>query len=74
MTAVVEAESLTKRFGEVSAPVDSRAGVEPGFPWFVSLARGRVRLYLPKHIWRPPAHGDRADSGSMMTLRVMMMR
>ena len=22
---------------------------EPGFPWFVSLARGRVRLYLSEH-------------------------
>ena len=22
---------------------------EPGFPWFVSVARGRVRLYLSEH-------------------------
>lgn len=22
---------------------------EPGFPWFVSIARGRVRLYLSEH-------------------------
>jgi catechol 2,3-dioxygenase-like lactoylglutathione lyase family enzyme len=23
---------------------------EPGFPWFVSVARGNVRLYLSEHI------------------------
>lgn len=23
---------------------------EPGFPWFVSVARGRVRLYLSEHM------------------------
>lgn len=23
---------------------------EPGMPWFVSLARGRVRLYLSEHL------------------------
>jgi catechol 2,3-dioxygenase-like lactoylglutathione lyase family enzyme len=22
---------------------------EPGFPWFVSIARGRVRIYLSEH-------------------------
>ena len=22
---------------------------EPGFPWFVSVARGRIRLYLSEH-------------------------
>ena len=23
---------------------------EPGFPWFVSVARGRIRLYLSEHL------------------------
>ena len=23
---------------------------EPGFPWFVSMARGRARLYLSEHV------------------------
>ena len=27
---------------------------EPGFPWFVSVARGRVRLYLSEHLGDAP--------------------
>jgi catechol 2,3-dioxygenase-like lactoylglutathione lyase family enzyme len=27
---------------------------EPGFPWFVSVARGRVRLYLSEHTGDAP--------------------
>ena len=27
---------------------------EPGFPWFVSIARGRVRLYLSEHTGDAP--------------------
>jgi catechol 2,3-dioxygenase-like lactoylglutathione lyase family enzyme len=30
---------------------------EPGFPWFVSVARGRVRLYLSEHTGDAPPHG-----------------
>lgn len=29
---------------------------EPGFPWFVSIARGRVRLYLSEHTGDAPPH------------------
>ncbi len=27
---------------------------EPGFPWFVSIARGHVRLYLSEHLGDAP--------------------
>ena len=27
---------------------------EPGFPWFVSVARGRIRLYLSEHTGDAP--------------------
>ena len=27
---------------------------EPGFPWFVSIARGRLRLYLSEHLGDAP--------------------
>jgi catechol 2,3-dioxygenase-like lactoylglutathione lyase family enzyme len=30
---------------------------EPGLPWFVSVARGRVRLYLSEHTGDAPANG-----------------
>jgi catechol 2,3-dioxygenase-like lactoylglutathione lyase family enzyme len=30
---------------------------EPGFPWFVSVARGRARLYLSEHTGDAPSNG-----------------
>jgi catechol 2,3-dioxygenase-like lactoylglutathione lyase family enzyme len=30
---------------------------EPGFPWFVSVARGDVRLYLSEHTGDAPPNG-----------------
>lgn len=30
---------------------------EPGFPWFVSIARGKVRLFLSEHLGDAPPGG-----------------
>src|SRR3954470_18393907 len=46
---VADAVRAVAWYGPVGCVKDWEAQVEPGFPWFVCVARGNVRLYLSEH-------------------------
>jgi catechol 2,3-dioxygenase-like lactoylglutathione lyase family enzyme len=46
---VEDAERSVAWYGRLGFHKEWEHQFEPGFPWFVSVARGRVRLYLSEH-------------------------
>jgi catechol 2,3-dioxygenase-like lactoylglutathione lyase family enzyme len=46
---VDDADRAVSWYARLRFQEEWRHQFEPGFPWFVSVARGRVRLYLSEH-------------------------
>jgi catechol 2,3-dioxygenase-like lactoylglutathione lyase family enzyme len=46
---VEDAARAVERYGRLGFVKEWEHQFEPGFPWFVSVARGSVRLYLSEH-------------------------
>src|SRR3954449_7557531 len=46
---VEDAERAVAWYGRLGFTKEWEHQFEPGFPWFVSVARGDVRLYLSEH-------------------------
>ena len=49
MLRVEDAARAVAWYGRLGFVKEWEHQFEPGFPWFVSVARGRVRLYLSEH-------------------------
>lgn len=46
---VADAERAVEWYARLGFVKEWEHQFEPGFPWFVSVARGRVRIYLSEH-------------------------
>ena len=46
---VEDAARAVEWYGRLGFEKEWEHQFEPGFPWFVSVARGRVRIYLSEH-------------------------